>query len=119
MADQCTDLDGTICKHVDDTLTRYVDFGPMLAPSETISSATATCADDSALVIGTVSVLSTNTTVPTRSGTRVITADEGIKFQLSAGTAIASTAEPVRIKVTATTSAGESLVRTARLRVME
>ncbi len=117
MTDSCVDFEGTICKHVSDTLVRYADFGPMLTTAETISSATATCTADAALVIGTPAVLSVDTTVPTKSGTRVISANKGISFALSVGTAIAATADPVRITIAATLSTGKIAVRTARLRV--
>lgn len=117
MTDSCVDFEGTICKHVDDTLVRYADFGPMLTTAETISSATVTCAADSALTISAVTVLASETTVPTASGTRAIAANKGISFGLAAGTAIASTADPVRLKISATLSTGKVAVRTARLRV--
>ena len=113
------DFDGTLHKHVDDTLVRYADFGPMLNSGETISSATVTCADDVALTISSVTVLSVDTTVPTKSGTRTITANEGISFGLAAGTAIAEADEPVRLKISATLSTGKIAVRLARLRVSE
>lgn len=113
----CVDFDGTICKHVDDTLVRYADFGPMLTSAETISSATVTCADDTALTITAVTVISTDTSVPTRQGSRTVSANKGISFALAAGTAIAETAEPVRMKISATLSTGKVAVRTARLRV--
>ena len=85
----CVDFDGTICKHVDDTLVRYADFGPMLTSVETISSATVTCSDDTALTISAVAVISTDTSVPTRQGSRTISANKGISFALAAGTAAA------------------------------
>lgn len=119
MVDRVVDFIGTWGKHVDDTLTRYVDFGDILADGETVTSGAAVCADDADLVIGSVSVIGTNTTVPTKTGTRTIVANQGLKFQLSGGTAIASTADPVRVKVTATLSTGEDAVGTARLRVEE
>ena len=113
------DFEGTIVKHVNDTLVRYADFGPMLAASETISSCTATCAADTALTIGTPVVLTVDTTVPASAGTRTITAYEGVSYALSGGTAIAEDADPVRITVSATLSTGKIAVRTARLRVGE
>ena len=113
----CVDFDGTICKHVDDTLVRYADFGPMLTTAETISSATVTCSADAALTISAVTVLSTETSVPTRQGTRTIAANKGISFALAAGTAIDEDAEPIRMKISATLSTGKVAVRTARLRV--
>lgn len=113
----CVDFDGTICKHVDDTLVRYADFGPMLTSAETISSATVTCADDTALTISAVAVISTDTSVPTRQGSRTISANKGISFALAAGTAITETAEPIRMKISATLNTGKVAVRTARLRV--
>lgn len=115
----CVDFDGTICKHVDDTLVRYADFGPMLTSAETISSATVTCADDTALTISSVTVISVDTSVPTKQGTRTISANKGISFGLAAGTAIDEDAEPVRMKISATLSTGKIAVRTARLRVSE
>jgi hypothetical protein len=115
----CVDFDGTLCKHVDDTLVRYADFGPMLNAGETIASATVTCAEDTALTIGSVSVITVDTLVPTRSGTRTIQANEGVSFALSEGTAIDEDAEPVRLKVSATLSTGKIAVRMARLRVEE
>jgi hypothetical protein len=119
MSLSCVDFDGTICKHVDDTLVRYADFGPMLNAGETIASATVTCAEDTALTISSVTVLSSNTVVPTKSGTRTITANEGISFGLAAGTAITESDEPVRLKISATLSTGKIAVRTARLRVSD
>ena len=113
----CVDFEGTLCKHVDDTLVRYADFGPMLTTAETISSATVTCAEDTALTISAVAVISTETSVPTRQGSRTIAANKGIAFALAAGTAIAEDDEPVRIKISATLSTGKIAVRTARLRV--
>jgi hypothetical protein len=113
----CVDFDGTICKHVDDTLVRYADFGPMLTSAETISSATVTCAADAALTISAVAVITSDTAVPTRQGSRTIAANKGISFALAAGTAIAETAEPIRMKISATLSTGKVAVRTARLRV--
>ena len=113
----CVDFDGTICKHVDDTLVRYADFGPMLTSAETISSATVTCSADTALTISAVAVISTDTSVPTRQGSRTISANKGISFALAAGTAIADTAEPIRMKISATLNTGKVAVRTARLRV--
>ena len=119
MSQSCVDFDGTICKHVRDTLVRYADFGPMLNAGETIASATVTCAEDTALTISAVTVLVANTTAPTKSGTRTITANEGISFRLAAGTAITESDEPVRLEISATLSTGETAVRTARLRVSE
>jgi hypothetical protein len=115
----CVDFDGTICKHIDDTLVRYADFGPMLTSTETISSATVTCAADTALTISSVAVISTDTSVPTKQGLRTISANKGISFALAGGTAIAETAEPVRMKVAVTLNTGKVAVRTARLRVSE
>lgn len=117
MVNSVIDFDGTIIKHPSDTLVRYADFGPMLTSGETISSATATCAADSALTIGTPAVLSVDTSVPTARGTRTITASKGISFALSGGTAITEDAEPVRITIAATLNTGKIAVRTARLRV--
>ena len=119
MAVTVVDFEGTIIKHVDDTLLRYADFGPMLTSAETIVSATATCAADVALTVGTPVVLSSDTTVPTATGTRVITADKGVSFSLSGGTPIEEDDEPVRITIAATLSTGKITVRTARLRVGE
>ena len=113
----CVDFDGTICKHVDDTLVRFADFGPMLTSAETISSATVTCTADSALTISAVAVITSDTSVPTRQGSRTIAANKGISFALAAGTAIADDAEPIRMKISATLSTGKIAVRTARLRV--
>ena len=113
----CVDFEGTICKHISDTLVRYADFGPMLTSAETISSATVTCADDTALTISSVAVITVETSVPTKQGTRTISANKGISFGLAAGTAIDEDAEPVRIKISATLSTGKIAVRTARLRV--
>lgn len=116
------DFEGTLLKHVDDTLIRYADFGPMLAPNETVVSATASLATgsiDAALTIGTPVVLVADTTVPTASGTRIISADEGVSYALTGGTAIDADAEPIRIKIAATLSTGKIAVRTARLRVCE
>lgn len=115
----CVEFDGTLCKHVDDTLVRYADFGPMLNAGETIASATVTCADDSALTIGSVAVITVDTTVPTKSGTRTIQANEGVSFALSAGTPITEDAEPVKLKVSATLNTGKIAVRNALLRVEE
>ena len=119
MTQTCVDFDGTLCKHVDDTLVRYADFGPMLNSGETISSATVTCTADTALTISSVTVLTTDTTVPAKAGTRTITAYKGISFGLAAGTAITEDAEPVRLKISATLSTGKIAVRTARLRVAD
>jgi hypothetical protein len=119
MANTVIDFEGTIIKHVSDTLVRYADFGPMLASGETVSSATAVCAADTALTIGTPAVLSVDTAVPAKTGTRTITANEGISFALSGGTVIAEDDEPVRITIAATLSTGKVAVRTARLRVAE
>ena len=113
-------FEGTISKHESSVETHYADFGPELVgvlSAVTVSSATATCAADSALTIGSPVVLSGSTIVPTRSGTRTIAASQGIRFLLTAGTAIAESADPVSIKVTATMSNGETWVRLARLRV--
>lgn len=113
----CVDFDGTICKHVDDTLVRYADFGPMLTSTETISSVTVTCAEDSALIISAAAVISVDTAVPTKHGSRTISANKGVSFGLAAGTPILDTDEPVRIKVAAELNTGKVAVRTARLRV--
>ena len=115
----CVEFDGTLCKHVDDTLVRYADFGPMLNTGETIASATVTCEADTALTIGSVSVITVDTTVPTKSGTRTIQANEGVSFALSAGTPIDEDAEAVKLKVSATLSTGKIAVRNALLRVEE
>lgn len=112
------DFEGTLIKHASDTLVRYADFGPMLTSSEIISSATATC-PDAALTIGTVSVISVDTSVPTKHGTRTISANKGVQFALSGGTAIDDTDEAVRITISATLNTGKIAVRTARLRVAE
>ena len=117
MTQSVVDFDGTLNKHVDDTLVRYADFGPMLNAGETISSATVTCAADTSLTISSVTVLTGSTTVPTKSGSRTIAANEGVSFALAAGTAIAADAEPVRLKISATLNTGKIAVRTARLRV--
>lgn len=120
MTETCVDFEGTICKHVNSVITHYVDFGPELVgnlSAVTVSSATATCTADAALTIGTPVVLTSSTSVPAKSGTRTIAANQGIRFLLTAGTAIAADADVVRIKVTATMSNGETWVRTARLRV--
>ena len=119
MTTSVIDFEGTIIKHVSDTLVRYADFGPMLTTAETITSATAICAADTALTIGTPTVLTTDTTVPNRIGERTITAYKGVSFALSGGTAIAEDADPVRITVSATLSTGKVAVRTARIRVAE
>lgn len=118
MTTTCVDFDGTLCKHVDDTLVRYADFGPMLTSAETIASATVTCAD-SALTISEVTVLSGATTVPTKLGTRTIAANKGISFGLAAGTPIDADDEPVRLVISVTLSTGKVAVRTARLRVSD
>jgi len=113
-------FEGVITKHASSVETYYADYGPELVgvlSAVTVSSATATCTGDSALTIGTPVVLSTETIVPARSGTRTIAANQGIRFLLTAGTAIADSADPAEIKVTATMSNGETWVRLARLRV--
>ena len=113
-------FEGTISKHANSVETHYADYGPELVgvlSAVTVSSATATCVADSALTIGTPVVLSGSTIVPTRSGTRTIAANQGIRFLLTAGTAIAESEDPVSIKVTASMSNGETWVRLARLRV--
>ena len=118
----CTDFVGSICKHVNSVSRHYVDFGPRLVgalSAVTVSSATATCAADTALTIGAPAVVSTQTVVPTKTGTRTIAANQGVSFLLSAGTAIAETAEPVRIKVSATMNNGEIWVGNVVLRVSE
>ena len=115
-------FEGVISKHASSVETYYADYGPELVgvlSAVTVSSATATCAGDSALTIGTPVVLSAETVVPARSGTRTIAANQGIRFLLTAGTAIAESADPAVIKVTATMSNGETWVRLARLRVSE
>lgn len=117
MTTSVIDFEGTLIKHNSDTLVRYADFGPMLIASETIVSATATCAADAALTIGAVSVISVDTAVPTKQGLRTIAANKGVSFALSGGTAIADDAEAVRITVAATLNTGKIAVRTARLRV--
>lgn len=111
------DFEGTLIKHPSDTLVRYADFGPMLTAAETIASATATCAADTALTIGTVSVISVDTAVPTKQGLRTISANKGVSFELSGGTAIDEDDEAVRITISATLNTGKIAVRTARLRV--
>lgn len=113
-------FEGVIRKHASSIETHYADFGPELVgvlSAVTVSSATATCAGDTALTVGSPSVLSVSTVVPTRSGTRTIAANQGISFLLTAGTAIAESDEAAEIKVTATMSNGETWVRLARLRV--
>ena len=113
-------FEGVIRKHASSVETHYADFGPELVgvlSAVTVSSATATCSADSALTIGTPVVLSGSTVVPTRSGTRTIAANQGIRFLLTGGTAIDEADEAAEIKVTATMSNGETWVRLARLRV--
>lgn len=117
MTNSVIDFEGTLIKHASDTLVRYADFGPMLTSTETIVSATATCAADTALTIGSVSVISVDTSVPTKQGTRTISANKGVSFALSGGTAIDDTDEAVRITISATLNTGKIAVRTARLRV--
>lgn len=117
MTTSVIDFEGTLIKHVNDTLVRYADFGPMLTSAETIASATATCADDAALTIGSVAVIGSNTEVPTKQGLRTIAANKGVSFALSGGTAIEDTDEAVRITISATLNTGKIAVRTARLRV--
>ncbi len=117
MTNSVIDFEGTLIKHSSDTLLRYADFGPMLSSGETIASATAICAADTALTIGTPVVISVDTPVPTKLGTRTIEANKGISFALSGGTAITEDDEPVRITIAATLSTGKIAVRTARLRV--
>lgn len=115
----CVDFEGTLCKHVSDTLVRYADFGPMLAASETIASATVTCTEDTALTISSVAVLTSETTVPAKTGTRTIAANKGVSFALAAGTAIDEDDEPIRLKIAATLNTGKIAVRMAKLRVEE
>lgn len=122
MTATCVDFVGSICKHVSSVTRHYIDYGPRLVgnlSAVTVSSATATCTADAALVIGTPAVVSTQTVVPTKTGTRTIAANQGISFLLTAGTAIAEDADPVKIKVSTTLSNGEIWVGTAVLRVSE
>ena len=122
MTGTCVDFTGLICKHVNSVERYYIDYGPRLVgalSAVTVSSATATCAADAALVIGTPAVVGSSTVVPTKTGTRTIAANQGISFLLSAGTVIDESDDPVRITVSATMSNGETWVGTVVLRVAE
>ena len=51
----------TVCKHIQANDTYYVDLGPLLSSTETVSSATL-ATTDSAMTLGSATVLSSNTT---------------------------------------------------------
>ena len=106
-----------VCKHPDDTLTRYVDFGPLLNTGETVSSATATCSDTT-VTVGTPAVLSSATTDRDEYGNAyTIAANEGVSIALSGGTAIESYEDAAELTVTATLSTTEDVVIVCLLRV--
>lgn len=118
-----TDMRGTQVKHVDDEIVAYADFTPYLQyGSATISSATVSCSDDATIVLGTPSVVGSNTTVPwineegqVVSGT--IAANKGVQVAVSGGTAQDEDAEPIRIWFAVTLSTGEIVNRAGRMRV--
>lgn len=73
-----------IAKHVQANDTYYVDCGPMLETSETISSV-AVSADD--VTVGSEAVLGVNTTVVDDHGQSLtIEANTGVSFSMSGGT---------------------------------
>lgn len=79
MTATCVDFVGSICKHVSSVTRHYIDYGPRLVgnlSAVTVSSATATCTADAALVIGTPAVVSTQTVVPTLQWGRRLSATE-------------------------------------------
>lgn len=84
----CVEARNVVCKHIEASDTYYVDFGPILEASETISSITTVTAADSALTVTAETVLSQNTSVNDEYGQAItIEANTGISFALSGGTA--------------------------------
>lgn len=77
----------TICKHIEASDTFYVDLGPLLEASETVSSVSGVTSDDAALTIANAAVISSNTTVRDEYGDSLtIEANTGVQFDLSVGT---------------------------------
>ena len=76
----------TVCKHRLTNDLFYVDIGPRLTATETVTSATVTSGDEQ-LTIGTPTVLTSPTVVPSQDNELVtIEADTGISVNLSGGT---------------------------------
>jgi hypothetical protein len=121
--DKATDMRGTQCKHVNDQVMLYADFGPYLQyTTSTIASVQVSCDDDAALTFGTATVVSVDTTVPwlNEQGQVVqgtISANKGAKVLVSEGTVQASDAQPLRVLWSVTLNTGEVINRSGRLRV--
>jgi len=109
----CVEARNVVCKHIEASDTYYVDFGPILEASETISSITSVTAADSALTVAAESVLDENTSVNDEYGQAItIEANTGISFTLTAGTANngVSVITAVVVKSTGKTDAIDLLV---------
>ena len=115
----CTQAVNTICKHTDDTLTRYVDITDQLAVlgAVTITSGTVD-AGDSGVTVGSVTVTASEVTDVDQYGNSVtIAAGKAIQFQLSGGAAQAESDDPYELTAAITLSNGEIVAKTLLLRV--
>lgn len=83
----CVESRNRVCKHIEASDTYYVDLGPMMEASETVSSVTGVTPEDSNLTAANSAVLTSQTTVLDEYGQSLtIEANTGISFTLAGGT---------------------------------
>jgi len=84
---KCVQSRNRVCKHIEASDVFYVDLGPILEASETVSSITSVTPADSNLTASSAAVLTSETIVKDEYGaTLTIEANTGVSFNLAGGT---------------------------------
>ena len=113
----CASARNIQCKHVDAEVNFWVDLGPMMLPSETVSSAVATSTDVN-LVLGAATLITPEQIIYEDEDCDVIlttiSANRGVYFMISEGTVGLQT-----IKLTFDKSTGETDVINLLLRIVD
>ena len=117
---QCTDATNVICKHSDDSVTRFVDFTDELSKRAgvTLVSATLDTTADASLT-ATPPAVSTGaiSTTDEHGNAYTIAVGKAVTFKLSGGTRQASYADPLRLTIAVTLSDGDVIARGLLLKV--